>query len=78
MKSEIQNWYIGLENQVFESLPDVVELVHELGDAVYPVDGDRYLDVHADADFGTVAALPAAETGRGAKAMTRMGSAPPR
>ena len=45
--------YIG----AVESIELVVDLVERLGDAVYPVDGDLYFDVHADPDFGQVSGL---------------------
>ena len=45
--------YIG----AVESVDLVVDLIERLGDAVYPVDGDLYFDVHADPDFGQVSGL---------------------
>ena len=42
---------------VVESVSDVAELVTMLGSAVYAVDADLYLDVHADKAFGSVAQL---------------------
>jgi L-cysteine:1D-myo-inositol 2-amino-2-deoxy-alpha-D-glucopyranoside ligase len=45
---------------VVEALPDVAKLIESLGDAVYRVDGDLYLDVRADQSFGSVAGLDAA------------------
>ncbi|MFL6091278.1 MAG: cysteine--1-D-myo-inosityl 2-amino-2-deoxy-alpha-D-glucopyranoside ligase [Aeromicrobium sp.] len=42
---------------VVESLPEVAEVVKQLGPAAYAVDDDIYLDVHADKDFGSVAHL---------------------
>ena len=45
--------YVG----VVEALPDVADLVKQLGSAVYPVGSDLYLDVHADKAFGSVSHL---------------------
>ncbi len=45
---------------VVESLPEVADLIKQLGPAVYQVDEDLYLDVHADSEFGSVAGLDAA------------------
>jgi L-cysteine:1D-myo-inositol 2-amino-2-deoxy-alpha-D-glucopyranoside ligase len=42
---------------VVESLPEVANLVSALGQSVYPVGEDLYLDVRADPDFGNVAGL---------------------
>ena len=39
---------------IVESLPDVADLVQQLGSAVYSVGDDLYLDVHADKAFGSV------------------------
>jgi L-cysteine:1D-myo-inositol 2-amino-2-deoxy-alpha-D-glucopyranoside ligase len=42
---------------VVEALPDVAKLIEALGPAAYRVDDDLYLDVRADASFGSVAGL---------------------
>ena len=42
---------------VVESLDDVAMLIKRLEAAVYPVESDLYLDVHADPDFGSVGGL---------------------
>lgn len=42
---------------VVESLADVAQLVHDLGDRAYSVDTDLYLDIRSDSRFGTVAGL---------------------
>jgi L-cysteine:1D-myo-inositol 2-amino-2-deoxy-alpha-D-glucopyranoside ligase len=44
---------------VVESLPDVAKLIESLGDAVYRVDDDLYLEVRADQSFGSNAGLDA-------------------
>jgi L-cysteine:1D-myo-inositol 2-amino-2-deoxy-alpha-D-glucopyranoside ligase len=46
---------------VVESLSQVADLVTRLDAAVYPVGDDLYLDVRADEDFGSLAALTDAE-----------------
>ena len=47
------NHFVG----VVEALPDVAKLIESLGSAAYRVDDDLYLDVRADASFGSVAGL---------------------
>jgi L-cysteine:1D-myo-inositol 2-amino-2-deoxy-alpha-D-glucopyranoside ligase len=42
---------------VVESLPDVAKFIESLGDRAYRVDDDLYLDVRADAEFGSIAGL---------------------
>jgi L-cysteine:1D-myo-inositol 2-amino-2-deoxy-alpha-D-glucopyranoside ligase len=42
---------------VVEALPDVAMLIESLGSAAYRVDDDLYLDVRADASFGSIAGL---------------------
>ena len=44
---------------VVEALPDVAKLIESLDGAVYRVEDDLYLDVHADAAFGSIAGLSA-------------------
>jgi len=47
------NHFVG----VVEALPDVAKLIESLGSAAYRVEDDLYLDVRADASFGSVAGL---------------------
>jgi L-cysteine:1D-myo-inositol 2-amino-2-deoxy-alpha-D-glucopyranoside ligase len=44
---------------VVEALPDVAKLIESLGDVVYRVDDDLYLEVRADESFGSIAGLDA-------------------
>lgn len=46
---------------VVESLGVISELIEQLGGVSYRVDDDLYLDLSADADFGTLTRLPQAE-----------------